>query len=222
MSPRSSKGFFGTLTHRPWPLAVGIGLAGSAAIAWGVPALVAAFGGKIAQTMAAPPIPAIVSAVAALFLVACLIAASISFLTAGSRAKAVDAQAKIESVRSLTWNQIEQVIGEAYRRRGFNVERASLGGDGGGLDLLLTKDGVTTLVQCRHWRSQHVGVSVVREFEKLMEQHRFAAGKILCAGVFSTDCFRFAVGKPIELVDGDRLQPMVAAVRADTTLAPPA
>ena len=221
MSPRSPKGFFGTLVQRPWPVAVGIGLAGFAAVRWGVPALVAAFGGKVAETMAAPPAPTIISAVAALFLAACLIAAAVSFFTAGSRASAIDAQAKIDSVRSLTWNQIEQMVGEAYRRRGFNVERASLGGDGGGLDLLLTKDGEATLVHCRHWRTQHVGVSAVREFEKLLEQHRYAAGKLLCAGVFSTDCFRFAVGKPIELVDGEALQRMVAAVRADTKLAPP-
>lgn len=218
MPPRRPDGLFARLVHLPWPVALVAGLIGFVAIRWGLTALLAAVGPRFPDAMAwgakAPTL------LAAAFALACLMAAAMSFLQRGPRLEAEAAQAKVESIRSLTWNQIEQVVGEAYRRRGFQVDTAPAG-EGGGLDLLLTKDGEATLVHCGQWRTQHVGVSVVREFEKRMGQHRVAAGKILCAGVFSTDCFRFAVGKPIELVDGETLQKMVAAVRADTTLVAP-
>lgn len=219
MARRSREGLFDTLVHLPWQVGVIAGIVGFAAIRWGIPALLASSGrigegvGKALESGAAAPF-------AWLCLVMCLVAAGLSFWRSGARAKLLDTQASLDSIRTLSWSQIEQLVGEAYRRRGYRVEETGQGGADGGIDLLMTKDGATTLVQCKHWRSRQVGVPVVREMFGLMQHHGAAEGKIVCTGVFSADCFRFAVGKPIELVDGEALWRLVAGVRADTMLAP--
>jgi restriction system protein len=64
-------------------------------------------------------------------------------------------------------------------------------------------------------------VSVVREMYGLMHHHHAAAVKIVCTGVFSSDCYRFAVGKPLELVDGAELARLIGDVRKPVAEEPP-
>jgi restriction system protein len=59
-------------------------------------------------------------------------------------------------------------VGEAFRRQGYTVEETSLGGADGGIDLILRKDGRRTLVQCKQWKRQRVGVNIVREMAGLL------------------------------------------------------
>ncbi len=66
------------------------------------------------------------------------------------------------TINNLTWREFEMLVGEAYRLEGFGVQETAAGADGG-VDLVLKKGTETILVQCKHWRSQTVGVKVVRE-----------------------------------------------------------
>jgi restriction system protein len=43
---------------------------------------------------------------------------------------------------------------EAFRRQGYTVKENSAGGPDGGIDLVLTKDNETTLVQCKNFAMQ--------------------------------------------------------------------
>lgn len=45
------------------------------------------------------------------------------------------------------------------------------GGADGGVDLLLQRDGSKTLVQCKQWKQQKVGVNIVREQFGLLTHH---------------------------------------------------
>jgi restriction system protein len=102
---------------------------------------------------------------------------------------------------------------ESFARQVYSVEVTGQGGADGGIDLLLRKDGAVTLVQCKLWRSRQVGVCVVCEIFGLMHHHQAAAVKIVCTGVFSSDCYRFAVGKPLELVDGEALLAVIGETK---------
>jgi restriction system protein len=219
MQRRSREGLFDTLVNLPWQAGVIAGVVGFVAIRWGMPALFAA-GGPIGEGVSKGLASGVLAPLAWVLLAMCWVAAALSLWRSGTRAKLLDTQASLDSIRTLSWSQIEQLVGEAYRRRGYRIDETGQGGADGGIDLLLTKDGSITLVQCKHWRSRQVGVSVVREMFGLMQHHGAAEGKIVCTGVFSADCFRFAVGKPIELVDGEALWSLVAGVRADTVLGP--
>ena len=117
----------------------------------------------------------------------------------------------------MRWTDFELLVGEAYRRLGYRVLEMGQGGADGGIDLTIEKDGELTLVQCKQWRNQRIGVTVVREMFGLMVHHRAGAVKIVCTGRFTPEAIAFAKGKQIELVDGDRLLRLVEDLRIGRT-----
>src|SRR5271168_4658574 len=66
------------------------------------------------------------------------------------------------NIGSLSWQDFERLVGEGFRRRGFEVVEGGGAVPDGGIDLVLTRGNERFLVQCKQWRAQRVGVSVVR------------------------------------------------------------
>lgn len=114
----------------------------------------------------------------------------------------------------MSWQDFEKLVGEAFRRHGYSVEETGLGGADGGIDLILSKDGRTQLVQCKQWRSRQVKANVVREMWGLVAHHQANGVKIVCIGDFTRDAEAFAAGKAIELIHGERLLEMIREVQA--------
>lgn len=106
------------------------------------------------------------------------------------------------------------LVGEAFRRQGYRIEETGLGGADGGIDLRLSKNGKSTLVQCKQWRSQRVDVKTVREMYGLLAHHGADAVKIVAVGDFTPDAQRFAQGKPIDLIHGEALLAMIRDAQA--------
>ncbi len=72
-------------------------------------------------------------------------------------------QSSLETLRGLTWQEFELLVGEAYRRQGYSVEETGGSGPDGGVDLVLRRTGETVLVQCKRWKQQaKVGAPTVR------------------------------------------------------------
>lgn len=135
---------------------------------------------------------------------------------ADSRSRLLDAQRNLNSLKSLSWREFERLVGEAYRRLGYVVDVVGQGGADWGVDLVLMRRGEKILVQCKQWRANSVGASVVREMAGLM-LHRQASGvKVVCVGKFTRDARAFADGKDIELVSGDDLMKLVRLVQRDS------
>lgn len=204
----------------PWPAGIVLGLVGYLVIRHGVGAYFPATGnpqlaglGGIAQRGVFAPIGWFLLAV-------CWIAAVVSFVGRARRRRLLDSQTGLDSLREMDWRQFEQLAGEAFRRQGYRIEETGLGGADGGIDLVLRRDGQTTLVQCKQWKNRQVGVNVVREMYGLLVHHGAAAVKIVALGDYTGDARRFAQGKPIELIHGGEL---VATVRnlQSTRTSPP-
>jgi len=130
------------------------------------------------------------------------------------RRQLYDRQTGINSIRSLSWREFEALVGEAFRRQGFQVSETGGGGADGGIDLMLQKDGETTLVQCKHWRSFKVGVREVRELFGVMVAERAHRAVFVASGSYSREAREFAGGKPITLIDGTALLDLVTPARA--------
>ena len=113
------------------------------------------------------------------------------------------------------WRAFEDRVVQAFRYRGYAVEHVTaehIGRDDmdNGLDLVVHKHGLTTLVQCRHWRNRHVEVKDVREMYSLMKYHHASAVKIVACGDYTGDAWKFVVGKPFELIYGETLLAMLS------------
>jgi restriction system protein len=153
-------------------------------------------------------------------LVACWFAAGFSYWDSRRRKTLLESQTGLDSIATMSWQNFERLVGEAFRRRGYAVEETGLGGADGGIDLILRKDGRKELVQCKQWRLRQVNVGVVREMWGLVDHHQANGMKIVCIGDFTRDAKEFANGKPIELLHGEQLDAMIQDVRSARATAP--
>ena len=141
-----------------------------------------------------------------------LIGAAVSAVGRAKRKKLLAATAEVRTqnaVKSMTWQEFEMLVGEAFRRQGYSVRETAAGADGG-VDLELRKDGELYLVQCKQWRATKVGVSIVRELFGAMAAAGATGAYVVTSGVFTKEAQRFAEGRNITLVDGDALQILIA------------
>lgn len=139
--------------------------------------------------------------------IACVVAAVISAFKRHSRKQLLeDASQRGTShlTNGLTWQQFEQLVGEAFRQQGWRVQETGGGGADGGVDLRLTsKDGETWLVQCKQWRAYRVGVDVVRELYGAMAAEGATGGFVVTSGRFTEEAKAFARGRNVRLLEGD-------------------
>lgn len=118
-----------------------------------------------------------------------------------------------KTIDGISWQQFEQLVGEAFRRQGFTVTETGGNGPDGGIDLILHKDSEKHLVQCKQWRSIKVGVTVVREFFGVMAAEGAAGGFVVTSGTFTAEAKAFASGRNLRLVEGAELNRWIAATR---------
>lgn len=214
MARRRNEHLIEVLMHLPWWVGIAAGILGFVAVRWGAGWVFTAAGGPLAASIGAQLGSGSLAPIAWMVLVVCWIGAAASAIRAKHRVKLLAEQTSLTSLRALSWRQFEQLVGEAYRRLGYRVEETGQGGADGGIDLLLRKDGATTLVQCKQWRTQKIGVAVVREMYGLMVHHGASAVKIVCTGIFTSECEAFAAGKPLELLDGSALLRLVQEIKS--------
>jgi len=203
---------FDALAALPWPLGLAMGIAGFLAVRYGLAWWLSQQGGMLAQGIAQHS-DSTLAPLAWIVLIVCWIAALFSFLGARHRRRLLDTRTTLESLAAGGWRQYELLVGEAFRRQDHSVEETGMGGADGGIDLILRKDGRRTLVQCKQWKRQQVGVSVVREMYGLLAHHQAHAVKIVCIGSYTKEAAQFAQGKPIELIGGKRLLEMIQAAQ---------
>jgi restriction system protein len=87
------------------------------------------------------------------------------------------------------------------------------GGADGGVDLVLKKDGDKNLVQCNHWKTDKVGVKVVRELYGVVAAEVATGGIVISSGTFTQEAIDFARDKPLELYGGSELLNLIAEVK---------
>jgi restriction system protein len=139
--------------------------------------------------------------------------AALSALRATLNARMLEQQTGLSSVRELPWKQFENLLGEAYRRKGYAVKETLGGGADGGVDLVLCRNGDTIVVQCKRWNGKAVPVQIVRELYGVLIHRGAAEAKLVATTNFTSDALEFARGKPIELVNADALLVLLRGVQ---------
>lgn len=142
----------------------------------------------------------------------CIVAA-ISAFNGWRKGELLERQTGIGTLRTISWREFEELVGEAYRRQGYTVTETGGGGADGGVDLILKKNGENLLVQCKHWKMDKVGVKVVRELYGVVAAESASGGIVISSGSFTQEAKDFARGKPLELLDGSALLNLIAEVQ---------
>lgn len=213
MPRRHKESGLDVVASMPWPVGIGLGVAGYLACRYGIGFFFEHAGGPILHGMGEQLGP-MLAPLGWMVLVLCWIAACVSFFRSRHRRDLLEAQSGLDSISTMSWREFEMLVGEAFRRQGYSVQETGLGGADGGVDLVLRKNGRTELVQCKQWRSRQVSVMVVREIWGLVAHHHAQGAKIVCVGSFTPDAETFARGKHIELITGPALASLVQTAQA--------
>ncbi len=145
----------------------------------------------------------------ALFIV---LIAPFSFFNSRRKAKQLDTQKSIDTIRQLHWRNFEELVAEAYRRQGYRVAEGGFGADGG-IDLELRKNDEWVLVQCKQWKAQKVGVNVIREMFGVLAASNADKVIVISSGRYTQQAIDFASDKPMLLVDGNGLLSLIHDVQ---------
>ena len=117
------------------------------------------------------------------------------------RISPVKVEERLAALRAMPWDDFGRIVSEAYRRQGYTVEES----EGGAFDFRLRKDDRITLVQCRRWKVNQVGVKPVEELYEAMNKFEAFNGVCISTGEFSASARDFAAGKPVTLLSGAAL-----------------
>ena len=204
--PRRDKHLLHELADLPWWVSLVVAALVFVGIRWLLPAF-----GSGNQFLR--PLGAAFQAYAWWFTLPFLATAVIAAPRAYSRRRLLDGQTGLDSLRALSWQDFERLVGEAYRRHGYTVEEAGGSSPDGGVDLLLYSGGRKTVVQCKRWRTNQVPVSLVRELFGVMVAEKADRAIFVTTGTYTSEALAFAAAKPLELVDGAALAELVEGVQ---------
>ncbi|TVQ32431.1 MAG: restriction endonuclease [Phycisphaeraceae bacterium] len=124
----------------------------------------------------------------------------------------LDRQSGLDSIRTLSWRDFEQLLAEAFRRQGYMVRDTGPGADGG-VDLILEKDGQRVLVQAKQWKSRQVGVKIVRELLGVQVAERAHGSFVVTSGQATDEARRFGKKSGVRIIEGPELEEMIGAVQ---------
>ena len=111
----------------------------------------------------------------------------------------------LDQILALTPSEFESYVADRlFNQRGYQVENTRDSKDGG-IDVLVTdRFGRKAVVQCKRYRST-VGAGTVRELYGTMIHEGATYAYLVTSAPISDEARRWAMGKPIELIDGAQL-----------------
>ena len=127
------------------------------------------------------------------------------------RARAVSPNLMIAPLTSLSRQQFDMLLTQAFRQRGYVIGEIATGQRSahGSADLMLRKSGEYFLVHSKAWRVALVEVSAIRELDHAMRAQHAAGGFVVTSGSFTREAMGFASGRKIQLIDGRTLREML-------------
>jgi hypothetical protein len=160
-------------------------------------------------------LPNLVSANVSGVMIAALIGMTwlVAQVEAGKRRRLVD---WTTNLRLLDAEEFEWMVGELFRREGWNVrERGRQDRADGNIDLELTRGREKRYVQCKRWESWKVGVNEIRKLAGTLmrESARGEDGIFVTLSSFNEQAEREARQIGLTLIDGSQLFQRIEKVR---------
>lgn len=115
----------------------------------------------------------------------------------------------------ITPNDFEELVAETYRALGNQATRTGQSGDHGVDVVVLTPKGERWIIQCKRFRDP-VGESVIRELYGTQISEKADRGVLITSSTFTPSAESWAIGKPIDLVNGKEFLKLMEKARRKT------
>ncbi len=106
----------------------------------------------------------------------------------------------LESLAAMNWRDFSGALERAYTRQGFQVS-----GERDAADLVLTRDGRTTLVAAKRWKAANHGVEPLRALHRSRQATDASQCVYVSLGDVGDNARRFATENKVELLHGAAL-----------------
>ncbi len=125
----------------------------------------------------------------------------------------------LDLLQALEWKRFEDLCCAYYDAKGIRARATPLGPDGG-IDIHLFQDdqspeAATTVVQCKAWATQRVGIKPLRELLGVMTAERITKGFFMTVGGYTDEAKAFARKNGIVALDGKLILAMLERLPAD-------
>ncbi len=110
----------------------------------------------------------------------------------------------------LKGTKFERALARLYKKIGYVVSQTKGSGDEG-IDLILVKEGVRTVVQCKG-HAKPIGVSAVRDLYGAMMHFGAKNAVLACPAGFTKGVIEFVKGKPIQLLAASELVELAESI----------
>ena len=125
-----------------------------------------------------------------------------------------------ENVNTLSGVEFEKLCHILLEKMNFDVTDTKTSGDGG-IDLIAHNHQPLLsgkyIIQCKRYVGG-VGEPVIRDLFGVVMSERANKGILITTGYFTKQAVSFANGKPLELIDGDKLDELIALYLNDTNI----
>jgi restriction system protein len=122
----------------------------------------------------------------------------------------------LQLLQEIEWKRFEALCSACFEARGRVVVRPTPSADEGIDFYLYGQRGRSARplvgVQCRAWSSSRVGVKAIRELLASMAHTGCPNGLFITSATYTPDAEEFARGKPIELLDAERLLSLIGSL----------
>ena len=121
-------------------------------------------------------------------------------------------------LQRIEWKRFEDLCAAIYQAKGIRCAVTPLGPDGG-IDIRLFQgedDRTTTVVQCKAWPEQKVGVKLIRELLGVKFHEKAAKAFFMTCGGYTEEAIAFAKKNQIMLFNGDMMLMMLKLFPQDT------
>ncbi|OAS21464.1 hypothetical protein A8708_31500 [Paenibacillus oryzisoli] len=117
----------------------------------------------------------------------------------------------LNELKSMNPYAFEEYIADLYRRKGYKAKVTKRTGDGG-KDIILTKDGVLSIVECKRYNETKVGRPEIQKFHSAIIDERAKEGFYITTGNFTNPAIDYVKDKPIRLINGNHLLKLIDEV----------
>jgi restriction system protein len=116
----------------------------------------------------------------------------------------------MRDIQAMSWREFEELVVSYFEANNYQADHVGRDTADGGVDAVISKDGQTWLVQCKHYRSQWIEERPLRELLGLVSSRKSAGGIFVACGVFGDDALAFAKANPeLQLIGGQQLRDLV-------------
>lgn len=203
--------FFDFLAQIPWWVSVSLSASFYLFLKYGVPFFENQ--GKLVNDAHVSLGPVFAPVVALAFLAP----ATFSFLKSSKQKKLHELREDIEEIQELSWAELNDMVAKAYAKSGYMILVNDSYTSDPSIDIVMRKSANLYLLQSRYWRNRKVSLREVKKLFALMHEKQASGIFLLTTGIFTKNARRYAIGRPINLVNGIQLVKLLDSTKQDTS-----